>query len=238
MAGGDDLAQATKQTGMKFVRVNSMDKSGLAADGSKADVPALSDFLAQVFAADVGVTGDPFQTQDGSAFALKVDGDTPPKLKPLDQVRAEVQAEWTAAQQQKAILAKAEAMAAEATKVRSLAAVAKELGSAEIESPALQRGTPTDTFPADLTAKIFEAPPGTAVFGKSAKGDTYIVARITGVAHPPAMTTAVPQYRQFTDQIGAQIGDDVPVSYAMAARKRQGVKVHQKIVDSVTGAGS
>jgi len=238
MAGGDDLAKAAKKVGMKLVHVKSMDRTGLAADGSKADVPATPDFFTQVFNADVGVTGDPFQTQDGSAYVLKVDGDTPPKLKPLDQVRPQVEAEWTNARRQTGLIDKAKALAAQATREGSLAAIAAALNTKELESPGFQRGRPSDPFPTELVAAIFEAAPGTAVSGKAAKGDDYIVARITGVAHPPPMTAAEPQYRQFVAQIGSQIGDDIPASFAMAARKRQGVTVNQKIVNAVTGSGS
>ena len=102
----------------------------------------------------------------------------------------------------------------------------------------MQRGRPNQHFPADLVGAIFDAPPGTTVFGKAAKGDDYIVARVTGVAHPPAMTAADPQYRQFVDQIAQQIGEDIPTSFAMAARKQQGVTINQKMVDQVVGTGS
>jgi len=238
MSGGDDLAKAAKKVGMKLVHVKSMDKTGLAADGSKADAPAKPDFLTQVFNADVGITGDPFQTQDGSAYVLKVDGDTPPKLKPLDQVRQQVAAEWMNSRRQTALVDKAKALAAQATREGSLAAIATALNTKEEESPGFMRGRPSEPFSAEFVAAIFEAAPGTAVSGKAAKGDDYIVARITGVAHPPPLTTANPQYRQFVDQIGAQIGDDIPASFAMAARKRQGVTVNQKIVSAVTGSGS
>ena len=238
MAGGDTLAEAAKKVGMKVVHVKAMDKAGLAADGNKADIPAKPEFVAQVFSADIGVIGDPFQTQDGSAYALKVDGDTPPKLKPLAEVRPQVEAEWTDAKRRTALLDKATALAAQATRDGSLAAIATAVNAKEEESGGLQRGRANETFSSDLVAKIFEAAPGTAVFGKSAKGGDFIVARITGIIHPPPLTTGDPQYRQFVDQISEQIGSDIPTAFAMAARKRQGVSVNQKIVNGVTGAGS
>jgi peptidyl-prolyl cis-trans isomerase D len=237
MAGGDTLEEAAKKTGMKFVHVKSSDKAGMAQDGTKADVPANTNFMAQVFAADVGIAGDPFQTKDGSAYALKVDGDTPPKPKPLDQVRAQAQAEWLATRRKKALLDKAKALAAQATKDKSLAGIAKTLKTTVAQSPALERGRKSDLFPADLLNKIFAAAPGTAVFGQMEKGGSYIVARVTGILQPPPMSTD-PQYSRFKDQISNQIGEDIPTSLALAARKRQGVHVNQKMVDQVTGSGS
>ena len=69
--------------------VRRVDAKGLAPDGTKADVPADPEFLPQVFKAEVGEEGDPFQTKSGNVYVIRVDGVTPPKLKPLDQVRAE-----------------------------------------------------------------------------------------------------------------------------------------------------
>ncbi len=238
MAGGANLMQAAAKSGMKAVHVAAVDKAGQTPQGAKADVPANPQFLSQVFQADVGVAGDPFQTQDGSAYAIKVDGVIPPKLKPLNEVRAQAEAEWMTQQRQKAILAKAKALTAQANKDNSLAAVAKSLGTRVQQSEGMQRGAAVGNFPADLVAAIFDAPPGTTVFGKAAKSDDFVIARVTGVSHPPALTSANPQYRQFADQIGSQIGEDIPSAFAMAARQRQGVEVHQKAVDRIVGTGS
>lgn len=238
MAGGDTLVEAAKKAKMKIVQIKAVDKDGMTPAGTKADVPANPQFMAQVFQADTGVAGDPFQTTDGSAYVLKVEGVTPSKLKPLDQVRAKAEAEWTAEQQQNALEAKAKALAAEATKDKSLDAIAKSMKLKIEKSSALSRGLKTDEFPVALMGKIFDAKPGTAVYGKATKGGAYIVARITGVAHPPASLTADPRYNQFISQIGSQVANDIPNLFATAARKRQGVSINQKMVDAVTGAGS
>ncbi|MDE3114120.1 MAG: SurA N-terminal domain-containing protein [Pseudomonadota bacterium] len=238
MAGGDTLAQAGQKTGLRVVHVPAVDKSGLTPDGTKAAVPDKPEFLAEVFKANVGVTGDPVQMADGGVFALLVEGDTPPKLKPLDAVRAAATAAWQADAMQNALVAKAEALAKDANAVQSLTGVAKQLNVSELESPPLQRGKPDGVFDAALIDAIFAAPPGTTVFGKATKGGFYVVARITGVRHPPAMDLSDPRYKSFLAQIGAQVGEDIPTSLAMAARARQGVSVNQKMVDDVIGGGS
>ncbi len=238
VAGGDTLVEAAKKAGMKTVEIKTVDKDGMTAEGTKADMPADPQFMSQVFSADTGVAGDPFQTKDGSAYVLKVEGITPPKLKPLGQVRAKAEMEWTRAKQQAALEARAKSLADEATKDKSLDAAAKSLNAKIEKSGAFGRGEKTAEFPVELVTKIFDAPPGTAVYGKAAKGDDYIVARVTGIAHPPASLTADPRYNQFVSQIGNQIGQDIPTTFALAARKRQGVTVNQKMVDQVTGTGS
>jgi peptidyl-prolyl cis-trans isomerase D len=238
MAAGDTITKAAEAAGMKAVHIKAIDQAGQTPDGKPADIPLNSQFLVQVFKADIGIAGDPFQLPDGSAYALKVDGVTPPKLKPLNEVRAKAEAAWKQETLQKTLLAKVKALTATANKDKSLAAIAKTLKVKVVASPALRRGTPSGAVPATLMTPIFEAKPGTTVFGSQDKGTGYVIARITGVTHPPAAMETSPQYAQFKAQLGRQIGNDIPTLLAMAARKSLGVSINQKVVDTVTGDGS
>ena len=65
--------------------------TGAAAAG----LPADPEFLPALFKAEVGEDSDPFATKLGAYFVVHVNGVTPPKLKPLDQVRAQAIAAWT-----------------------------------------------------------------------------------------------------------------------------------------------
>jgi len=92
-SGGDDLAAAAKKAGMKFEHLKNVDVTGLKSDGSKADVPADPEFLPAVFKGDVGDDSDPFPTKLGAYYVVHVTGVTPPKLKLLDKVLAQVLAD-------------------------------------------------------------------------------------------------------------------------------------------------
>ncbi|HVP83169.1 MAG TPA: SurA N-terminal domain-containing protein [Rhizomicrobium sp.] len=234
--GGDTLADAAKKAGMRLVHLASVDSKGLTADGSKADLPNDPDFLPQVFQAEVGEEGEPFQTKVTNYYAIKVDGVTPPKLKPLDQVRAEATAEWTEQQRQKQLEAKAKSLADLASK-SGIAAAAKSIGATAEKSPGLQRSQPIDLFsPATLKA-IFSKPAGVGVYGPAAKGDGYVVAVTNSVLHLPA-PLANPQFQQSVAQAGQQVGADLYLSLAAAAEKKQGVIIHQDRVNTITGEGS
>ena len=73
---------------MKFGHLAAVDVTGLKPDGSKADVPADAEFLPALFKTEMGEDSDPFPTKPGDYFVVHVNGITPPKLKPMDQVRA------------------------------------------------------------------------------------------------------------------------------------------------------
>jgi peptidyl-prolyl cis-trans isomerase D len=237
-ASGDTLEEAAKAAGMQLVHIKAVDAQGLTPDGTKATLPASPQFLTQAFRAEVGVVGDPFQTSDGSAYVIKVSGVEPPKLKPLAQVRKEALQDWTTAKMDTELLAKVTSMTATANHDGSLAPIAKSLKVAVAHSPGLQRGQASAIFPTSLLNAIFAAPPGSAVMGKAADGKSFIIARVTGVAHPPAFVQKMPQYAEFKNQLGAQIGGDIPNLFAQAARKRAGVTINQQNLATVMGTGS
>ena len=236
-SGGADLVAAAKKVGMKSGRIPAVDKNGLSPGGEKvAEVPADPEFLSSAFSAEVGEDNDPFPAKaSGAYYVVKVDGVTPAKLKPLDQVRAEALAGWTAQEKAKAVAKKAADLAAQAEKDGSLDAIAKELKVPVQKSPSLARNTSDTTFSSTLVAKLFEAAPGGVVEAPQGTGGNYIVARLTGIAHPPAPTDSAFALRQ---QVSEQAAADFSISFANAARLRQGVKVNQKLLQQATGGTS
>jgi peptidyl-prolyl cis-trans isomerase D len=237
-AGGANLSEAAKKVGMHAVSVADVDAQGMAPDGARAAVPGEPDFLDQVFKAEVGEEGDPFQTKDGNVYVIRVDGVTPPKIKPLDSVRDAATKAYMDEARAKLLDAKAKSLAAEADKQQSLARIASELGVTPQMSGILTRGSATDPFGKALIEKIFDTPPGGTVYGPSAKGGTYLIARIVGIAHPPTLPTDDPRYKRFMTGLSNQLGDDIPTAFASAARAKQGVQIDQKMAGRVSGGGS
>jgi peptidyl-prolyl cis-trans isomerase D len=168
---------------------------------------------------------------------LKVNGVTPPKPRSLDSVRAQVTAAWIAQEHTRRLADKAKMLAAEASAAHSLSGMATALSTTVQSSEALARETPSDALPSPLIDKIFSTPPAGAVFGPTAKGDSYIVALVTGVAHPP-MPLGDPQYQQYLARLQQDLQKDMVSSLSQAARKKASVTINQKQVDQVIGGGS
>ncbi|MEO7053668.1 MAG: peptidyl-prolyl cis-trans isomerase, partial [Rhizomicrobium sp.] len=237
-SGGADIAAAAKKVGMKIGHIAAVDKAGLSPTHEKlADLPADPEFLATAFTAEVGEDNDPVAAKSGAYYALKVNGVTPAKLKPLDEVRADALAAWTAEEKSKALAVKVVALAAQAQKDGNLTAVAKQLKVPVQLSPALSRNTNDTTFSADLIAKLFDAAPGAIAQAPQGTGGNYIVARITGIVHPQNNGTDQ-MYAAGRGQISQQAAVDLSAVLANAARTQQGVKVNQKLLQQVTGGAS
>ena len=235
-SNGTDMLAAAKKAGMKTGHVSAVDATGLKPDGTRADVPADPEFLTGLFKAEVGEDGDPYATKANAYIAVKVNGITPPKLKPLDQVRAQAMQAWTQEQKTRQVAAKAAQLTAQADKDKSLDGIAKTLNVPVQHSPSLNRRTDDTMFSAALVQRLFDAKPGAVLSGPQGTSGNYIIARLSGIAHPPLD----PRERGFVGgaaQLSSQVANDFTNAMANAARTRQGVKVNQKLLASITQSG-
>jgi peptidyl-prolyl cis-trans isomerase D len=234
VSGGATLTAAARKVGMRTGKVAAMDQNGLAPDGSKTAAPDDPTFRAQVFKAEAGEDGDPFQGKSGSYYVLSVNAVVPPKLKPLDAVRAAALAQWTGEQRAVLLRKKAAELTAQANKDKSIDGVAKAIGAKVQSSRALTHGTNDATFSSELVSALFAVPPGGAAYGPLGKGEGYVVARVTGIFHPLPPTDN-PEYLQGVRVISQGVAEDVVASFSYAARDRQGVKINTKLLATVVG---
>jgi peptidyl-prolyl cis-trans isomerase D len=238
---GEPLPKAAAKAGMHVGRIDAIDAKGNTPNGSKAQIPSDPELLAQIFKADVGEDGDPFQAKSGTTYVVKVDGVRPPKLKSLSEVRAEVTAAWQKEQIARQMEAKAKALAQQAGARKDLKAIATSIGAAVQTSGALRRPAAnqpvTGGFSRVLLEKIFSVPAGNTVYGTAPDG-AYVVARVTGVLHPPPMVLSGPRLKQFALQVGRQAGQDLSSAAIAAARAKEGVTTNKPLVDRLTGEGT
>lgn len=233
---GQSMADAARKAGLHFTRIAAIDANGLAPDGSKA-MPALTpDVLSEIQKAEIGDEGDPFPTPDQHVYAFKVAGVTPPKLKAFDLVKADALKKWTDDKRAAQLRAKAAELTARANKDHALTAVAAAAGAPVQSSPALTRDTDKDLFKAKLVTAIFAAPGGATVSEAGADG-SYIIARVTGIAHPPPKPGDL-QFIQGLREVSGAIAGDLTLLLAKDVQTRKGFKVNQKLVDSTISGNS
>lgn len=233
-AGGASLADAAKKAGMRVVHIPAVDRSGLTPEGAKADLPATADFRQQLAKSDVGEEGDPFPSSDGNVYVIKVNGVTPPKLKPLSAVRAQATTAWTSDWEKQRLAAIGEQLVAQASAAKTLSGVAAKVHANVHSTGAMARNANVAGLPDVLVRKLFAARPDRVVSAFTASGDGLIIARVTGVAHPPPMLGNA-MFMQFARTISGDAEPDFDAQLAMAVRDKLGVSVNQTQVDRVTG---
>ena len=232
VGGGASVEDAARKSGMHFAHIPAIDVQGMAPDGSKVAAAGNPEFLAQIFKSEIGDEGDPFPTADGHYYALKVDGVTPPKLRPIEAIRSQALALWIAGEQEIELKAKAATLTAQANMAHALNNIAASLGTSLQTSPALTRGTDNSTFSKALIASLFNAPAGGVVSGPKVGGG-YVIARVTGIEHPSP--EGDPSYVQGVRQLSGEIAADFSSSLAKAEQVREGVTINQKLVDTTIG---
>lgn len=236
ISNGFTMAESIKKAGMKLQHVAAIDRNGLKPDGTKADAPDDAEFREQIFKAEIGEDGEPLLTKGGVLYIVKVNGVIPPKLKPLSAVKDQALKAWTEEKRAEMLAEKVKSLTAEANKAGSLDTVASATGSKIEKSDALNRRKGFGPIGNDLLGTIFDAKPGAVVSGKANDGKSYVIAKITAVAHPLPEEKS-PQFMQAEQAISRAIGQDVVTSFAYAARDKQGVKINQKQFNSTIGLG-
>jgi peptidyl-prolyl cis-trans isomerase D len=231
-AADKPFAQAARESGLRVERVV-IDGKGLAPDGTKPNIPASAVFIQQITTTEGGSESDIFSDQQtGTAYAINVIGVRPPALKPLASVREQVRTALLAERRGKMLLARVQALAAEAKTSGDLSPVSRALGRAPATSTALTRGKPNAVFSADALGKLFGAPSGTVIHGRAGNGGGYVIARAIKVTHPQPAPQALGALRgQVSSQVASDIGDTV----AVAARKEAGVEIHPQALESALG---
>jgi peptidyl-prolyl cis-trans isomerase D len=232
---GENLAAAAATAKLKFARIAAMDSRGNSPAGEPAaGLPADPEFLSAAFSADAGADNDPISAKSGAIYIVRVNGTTPPKLKPLAEVRADAQTQWIARRRGELLAARAKTLTDQAVKQKSLESVATAMGSTVQKSPALSRDTNTPAISSAIVGKLFEARPDGIVFAPH--GDGYIIARLTGIAHPKPQ----PGDKEFPTQaqaLAAGVAADMTITMAASARGAQNATVNQQNLNSVLGEG-
>ena len=109
LAGGAGLEETTQRLALKLRTLEAIDVTGRDKAGQPiADLPAATEFLRAAFEADSGIETALTETDDGGYFILRVDRITPPSVRPLETVREEVAATWTARQRAETARTKAQ----------------------------------------------------------------------------------------------------------------------------------
>jgi peptidyl-prolyl cis-trans isomerase D len=231
---GDTLPEAAMKEGLSIHHVANVDRQGMTPERSQGDIPKVPALLDRAFMTETGEESDLFQSEDGQYFAVKVNGVTPPAVRPLDSVKEEVREAFMTDKRNQLLQAKVKALTDQATQAHGLAEAGKALGRAPLTSQPLKRGDMSDVFSPQLIGTLFSTPAGVAVSANEAKGTGVVIARVTKVLHPePDLSSA--EYANFRRSAAQQLGLTTVDTVAAAAKKDAGVTIHQATVQRVLG---
>ena len=216
-----------------------MDAQGNTKAGTPAPIPgppALRDaIVTAAFKAQKGDLPQLIEVQTpsvgGSAYyAVSVEDVMPPAVKPYDDVKQQVEADWTADQKRRAAEVKATHVLMAVKSGQSLSDAAAVAGLPVTHTPAAMRDAAGEEMPPELANALFSLKPGepTMVATKS----TFIVAVATKIDVPTA--AADPGgFQQLRNVISNSIGSDMATIFAQAVRDRANPRINKENYDNI-----
>ena len=239
LASGAGLDELPGDLGLVGV-AGTMDAEGNTLDGKPAPIPG-GDELRQglITAAFQAHKGDPPRLTEvplkagGSAYyALTVEDVIPPAVKPFDQVKDQVLADWThdaARHTQETAAAKLMTAVKQGQKLADAAAVA---GVPVRRTPLSSRAQAVAGMPQELLRPLFDLKLGEPTMVETPDG--FLVA-VPAEIQEPDPTKDPTDYDQVRTAMTRAMGNDVAEIFAQALRDRAQPRINQTNLDSISG---
>ncbi len=231
--GGGTFDEAAQKLNLKIVQVGPIDRSGLGPDGVAPELPATdrAQLIKTLFETDTGKVSGLIETDRGDFFVLRAEAVTPATLKPLDQVKDQVQQAWLAEKRAAAAKARATEIFDKAKAANGdLAKVAAENGLAVEATVPVMRGSRTEGVAPQVVAATFSVKP--AEIARASAADAEVVLRVKEIL-PADATEAEKETTALGQRLRGQIAEDLNASFSQGLRPRYPVKVDQGQIDKM-----
>ncbi len=242
LSSGGSLDTLPGDLGVAAV-TGTLDAQGDTPEGKKAPIPGPDKLReALIAAAFQQKPGDPPKLTQAPAgadgaqafFAVSVESIVAPKPRPLDQVKAQVTADWTGDQVRHEQETLAANLYAAVRQGKTLAEAATAAGLTSKTLPAAGRASPTDGVPAQLVPLLFRmSKAGESTMVETPEG--FVVATLARIEDPDPSTDPV-GFAAVKDGLAAAVGGDLQQAFATAVRERSNPRINPSIIDQLAGA--
>jgi peptidyl-prolyl cis-trans isomerase D len=236
LTGGASMDEVGGTVGAKPVKFGPIDAKGeLATPDPKAAKP-VADWLSSAFQLPQGETGGFQDDKAGGYYAVRLDGVTPPMLRPLADVRAQIVADWTKEQQVAQIAKRAAELAGKARSGTTLDQIAKDSGGKLDSTPPLTRDPvekPTAPVSQELTDALFKLDKVGDIAAVQTD-DGQIIAKLSEI-RPANPSGAGDKLGPITQELDAQMRADALAQYRDGLRQTTKIKINPSAVETVAG---
>ncbi len=236
LGGGATIEKAGAALQLPVTRIDGVDDAGLGPnDLPVAGLPTVRGFLSTAYATPEGDASLLIESDDGSYFVLRVDGVTPPTLRPLDSIRGEVIRAWRAAERDRLAAARATEAAERINGGTSMATVAGDLGlDVTVGDPVRRDGDGAALqFSNDLVRALFSGSIGDAVSAPSRSGSGHVVARLDEIVAAARGSDGDARRASIRAEMQGAMANDLTTQYRMALEARYPVKINRGAVDAL-----
>ena len=188
-----------------------------------------------MFASDVGVDNEAVASREGGWVWFEIAGIEPARDRTLAEVKAQVEAAWTADETATRVADKAAEVLKAVRAGQSLEDAAAALGT-EVKTAADIRRQGGAGLPTAAVAQVFATPVGDVASAVGATPQERLVLRITGAEVPPLLSTTQAA-TQLDEQLRLAIGDDILSAYVQKTQAELGTKTNDALIRQTIGGG-
>ncbi len=235
IGGGATVEEAASEIGVQSIVLGPVDRQGNTQAGAPAgNLPQIASALPVAFAAEEGIESPLTEAGERGFFMVRVDGIIAPALRPLDSIRADVEAAWAENAREEAARNIAMEYAEKVRNGGSLATLAADVpGEVEVIGPVRRNGgEPTQR---SIVTQMFAVPEQSSDIAKVDGG--YVVLRVTASIAPIADGGDVPTADDLRDELIQSVGQDMIAQMLQAVRSDFGVDVHERVYEEVLEPG-
>lgn len=223
LAGGATLEQVAEETDLELGTID-WSAAATPAEGSIAGYEAFRERAGAVTEADFPELAN---LDDGGVFALRLDQVVPPTLRPFDEVRAEVEADWLRSETHRQLLALADEQRLSPPTPEG------QQPPAWTETKDLTRDGWVEGAPADIVAKAFAMAEAGEVAVLDAD-DRVILLRLDAIRDADLAADEAAQIKQaVAGRLGQSLQSDIFDYYARAVQREAGIRLDQAAINAV-----
>lgn len=235
--GGSNIAEAAQKLGLNAITIEAVDRSGRGPDGKPVTgLPQGIDIVSPAFASNIGVENEPAQFNGGEIW-FDVLGITPSRERPLDEVKAQVEARWRDEQVSTRLRAKSAEIVEKLNKGGKFDAEAAAAGVKVETAPLFKRDADPKGVPERLVAAAFTTPKDGNGQVQGAGGSDWLVFKVTDVVVPP-VDLASEDVKKLKESLRQAEIEEQVAAYVTKLETDIGVTINQNAFAVATGAAS
>jgi peptidyl-prolyl cis-trans isomerase D len=236
LAGGASLEDAARKLGLQIETIPAVSRDGLDASGKPiGELIGTPQLLSTAFSTDVDQLSSQLPDGAGGYFIVRVDQVTPASLRPLDQVKDKVLADWQAEARDKAAADQATKIVDRIKMGEDLKTIAQSRGVALKYSSAFTRdaGDEANDVPPSLASLLFTVKRGQAATAPndSAANPGHVVAVVAEIL-PANPATDAEGVKKLADELSQTLDQDLLSQFRKALESQIAVTIEPKAAEA------
>lgn len=233
IAGGATFKEIADKLEIEFRSIAAIDRSAKDMQEKAVTLPAAAGLLRGIFTTDEALDNEPLDTANGGILWYVVTKITESHNKDLSEVTDEVNALWQSQETAKALLAKAEELAAKGGDIEALSA---GIADAISVASAVKRATQSVQLSPEAIAALFAVKQDAYAFVPSELNgeETYILMQLKEIINPDVIDMDE-ENNQILQSIAPNLAATLLESYIENNKSVYGISINQDLIDRITG---